>query len=223
MTSTRSDREAAPSRAAALCLIAAPLTWLVGQLVSPGQANDAPAELALAGSHPDRWAASMALVAIGSMLLIAALPALHRLTRSRLSLVAAVLLGYANIVAASDAINEIGVRSMAVPSADHAQMIALMDRVEAGASAPFFVTGGLSFMLGALLLSVALWRSRAVPAWSAALIGASFVVNLVGWAGASSALVAGSAGAMLIALAPAAGALGLEPTPGRRRPVPATA
>jgi hypothetical protein len=80
--------------------------------------------------------------------------------------------------------------------------------VEAGASAPFFVTGGISFMVGAVLVAVALWRSRAVPAWSAALLGLSFVLNLFGWAGASSSLVAGSAAGMLVALVPAAAALG---------------
>jgi hypothetical protein len=197
-----------PSRTAALCLLGAPLTWVVAELVSPGQASESAGELALAAAHPDRWAAAMALVAIGSMLLIAALPALLRLCRSRVGVVGTVLLGYANVVAASDAINEIGVRSMVDPAADHGQMVALMDRVEAGASAPFFVTGGISFMVGAVLVAVALWRSRAVPAWSAALLGLSFVLNLFGWAGASSSLVAGSAAGMLVALVPAASALG---------------
>jgi hypothetical protein len=212
-----------PSRTAALCLLGAPLTGVVAELVSPGQASDAAGELALAAGHPDRWAAGMALAAIGSMLLIAALPALQRLCRSRLALAGAVLLGYANIVAASDAINEIGVRAMVDPAADHGQMVALIDRVEAGASAPFFVTGGISFMVGAVLVAVALWRSRAVPAWSAALLGASFVVNLVGWAAASSPLVLGSAATMVLALLPVAGSLGLRPAPRRSVGVPVAA
>jgi hypothetical protein len=188
--------------------VAAPLTWVVGELVSPGQAGDAAGELAVAAAHPDRWAVALALVAIGSMLLVAALPALLRLGHSRLALTGTVLLGYANIVAASDAISEIGVRSMVDPAADHAQMVALIDRVEAGASAPFFVTGGISFMLGAVLLAVALWRSRVVPAWSAALLGLSFVVNLLGWAGASHPVILSSAFTMLVAVTPVAAVLG---------------
>jgi hypothetical protein len=197
-----------PARAAALCLVAAPFTWVAAELVSPGQASDAAGELAVAAAHPDRWAVSLALAAIGSMLLVAALPALLRLSRSRLALISTVLLGYANIVAAADAINEIGVRSMVDPAADQGQMAALIDRVEAGASAPFFVTGGISFMLGAVLLAVALWRSRTVPAWSAALLGLSFVVNLLGWAGASHPAILGSAVAMLVAVTPVAARLG---------------
>jgi hypothetical protein len=204
-----------PSRAAALCLIGAPLAWVVAELVSPGQANDSAGELALAAAHPDRWAAGLALAAIGSLLLLGALPALLRLTRSRLGAVGTVLLGYANVVGAADAINEIGVRAMVDPAADHGQMVALMDRVEAGASAPFFVTGGLSFMVGAVLVAVALWRSRTAPAWSAGLFGASFVANLVGWAGANSPLVLGSAAAMAIAALPVASSLGLA-LPARR-------
>jgi hypothetical protein len=61
MTSTRADREpTSANRAAALCLIAAPLVWVGAELLSPGQANDALGELPLAGSHPDRPAAAPA-------------------------------------------------------------------------------------------------------------------------------------------------------------------
>ena len=215
-----------PSRAAALCLIAVPALWVVGELVSPGQAGTAARELDVAGAHPDRWAASMGLVALGSMLLIAALPALLRLARpgsARIALASVVLLGYSNIVAAADAINEMGVRAMVSSAADRAQMIAYMDRVEAGPSAVFFATGGISFLVGAVLLAVALGRSRAVPAWNAVLIAASFVANLFGWGSASSPLVLGSAVVMLVALAPVAAALGGGGSSRRTSPVVATA
>ena len=199
-----------PSLAAALALLAVPLTWLASEAVTPGHAGDSAGELGLAAAHPSRWVASMVLAALGSVLLVGVLPSIHRLAGSRLALVGTVLLGYGNIIATADCIGEINVRAMVAPTADRAQMVALVDRIEAGPSSAFFASGGLAFMAGAVLLAVALWRSRTVPAWSAVALGLSFLVNIVGWIASSGVVIAASAGLMLAALLPAATALGLR-------------
>jgi hypothetical protein len=191
------------SRALAYCLLAAPVAWLAGAALSPGTDADTATELATVAAHPDRWSAFMALVAIGSLALVAATPGLARLCSSRLGLVGAALVAYGNVIGASDAINELSLKEMVVNGADRAQMVGLLDRTdESVPGALFFMTGGLSFLVGGVMLAVALGRSRAVPAWSAALFGLSFVVQLVGWSSSSDLLVGASAGALLVAVIP---------------------
>jgi hypothetical protein len=195
-------------RALALSLVAAPVAFLAGSALSPGVDADFAAELATVAAHPDRWSAFMALVALGSLAFIPAAIGLHRLCSSRLGLAAATLFAYGNAIAAADAISELGVREMVVPGADRAQMAALMERVDSSfPGVLFFTTGGLSYLLGGVLLGVALWRRRTVPVWSAALFGTSVMVNLIGWAASSDVVIAATAAGMLVAALPIASAL----------------
>jgi len=115
---------------------------------------------------------------------------------------------YGTVIGASDAMGQFVVREMVARTADRAQMVALFDRAENSTwSGLFFASGGISFLIGSVLLAVALWRSHALAPWVAVLFGGGLVANLVGWSSNSIAVIAGSALVLLVAGVPAAAAV----------------
>src|SRR5205814_15016 len=71
---------------------------------------------------------------------------------------------------------------MGARGADRAQMAALLHRFDnvAGSSIVFSI-GGLASVVGVVLLSIALYRSRTVPAWASVGVAAGTVLNIVGF------------------------------------------
>lgn len=91
---------------------------------------------------------------------------------------------------------------MASPKADRAQMAAVIDRFDnAGGAQVLFGPGGLSFLVGSLLLAIAMFRTRSVPRWAAVVFFAGFAVQFVGFSASSVLIIAASAVLSLVSMA----------------------
>jgi hypothetical protein len=182
-----------PSRLAlASALIATPLLWLAAEAVSPKLAADSSEQLVIIGRHPDRWYAYTLLLIIGTMAFVPAVLALVRLASDspRLAAIGGTALGFGTLIAIGDAMSQLMIWQMPGHGADQHQMAALIDRFDnsAGSSALFGI-GGLGFLAGTILLSIALVRTRRTPAWATALFAVGIVVQLVGFTANSVGLI----------------------------------
>ena len=120
----------------------------------------------------------------------------------RLTLVGGALLGYGAIIAVGDAMSQLTTWQMVFGHADRAQMAALLDRTSnASGASLFFGPGGLAFLVGSILLTVALVRTRVVPVWVSIAFLLGIVVQLVGFTSSSVAVIAASAVICLVAMA----------------------
>lgn len=98
---------------------------------------------------------------------------------------------------------------MAVVEADPAEMAALLDRFEGGASVVFAAAGLLGTILAMLLLAIALWRTRIAPRWIPAALVAFLVLEFAAsgvsrWASLAGGLLylaaLGTLGAQVLAM-----------------------
>jgi hypothetical protein len=192
-------------RPLAVALVAAPLLWLAAELISPALKSDSAAQLAIIAQHADRWFGYTAVLTLGTILFVPAVLGIMRLTRQgmpRLTLIGGALLGYGTIIAVGDAMSQLTTWQMVMGGANRAQMAALLDRVDnAGGASLLFGPGGLAFLVGAILLTVALVRTRVVPVWVSIAFLVGIIVQLVGFTSASVALITASAVICLVAMA----------------------
>lgn len=167
-------------RPLAVALVAAPLLWVTAELVSPALKTDAGRQLAVIAAHSDRWFAYTALLTMGTILFVPAVLALMRLSRAgstRLTLIGGAAVVFGTIIAVGDSMSQLMTWQMVAPHADRAQMAALLDRFDnAGGAQLFFGPGGIAFVIGSLLLTVALVRTRALPVWASV----AFAVGVIG-------------------------------------------
>lgn len=178
--------------ALASALIAAPLLWLAAEAVSPKLAADSSEQLAVIARHPDRWYAYTLLLTVGTMAFVPAVLALVRLASGspRLAAIGGTVLGLGTLVAIGDAMSQLMTWQMVGHGANRQQMAALMDRFDnSGGSAAVFAVGGLGFLVGTILLSIALMRSRRTPAWATLLFAIGIVLQLVGFTASSVPLI----------------------------------
>jgi hypothetical protein len=191
-------------RALAAAMVASPLLWLLAEAVSPSLRSDSAAQLAVIAQHPNRWFAYTALLTLGTILFVPAIIGIRQLTRAgmpRLSLAGCALLGYGTIIAVGDVMSQLSTWQMVSGHADRSQMAALLDRVDnAGGSSLFFGPGGLAFLVGSVLLTIALIRARVVPVWVSLAFEAGIVLQLVGLSASSVAVVAVSAVISLVSM-----------------------
>ncbi|HEV7147005.1 MAG TPA: hypothetical protein VGN48_08415 [Pedococcus sp.] len=209
--------------AQASALFAAPLLWLAAEAVSPKLAADPSEQLAIIGRNPERWYAYTLLLILGTMAFVPAVLALMRLAAGspRLAAIGGTVLGLGTLVAVGDAMSQLMVWQMVGQGADRRQMVALIDRFDnASGSAVVFAVGGLGFLLGAILLSIGLVRTRRTPAWATLLFAVGIVVQLVGFTASSVAIVLVSSVILLAGMSRQAMSV-LAPTrtpePGRAR------
>lgn len=187
-------------------LVLAPALLLASVVAMPTAASGAADQIAAIGDHPGRWYAFTLLSLVSSALFVPALLALMQLGRDRApfqTIVGVGLCAVGAFVAVADSGTQLVYWQMA--RGDRGQMLALAHRYEhaLGANA-FFMVGGLSFMAGALLLGIGLARARALPVWAAACLPVGIVVNIVGFAGGSRALLVASAVLLVVGLGRAA-------------------
>jgi len=208
---TATDRAAEPARDTspghrllAVALVAAPLLWLAAEAVSPALKSDSAAQLAVIAQQPDRWFGYTALLTLGTILFVPAILGIMRLTRARtprLTLLGGALLGYGTIIAVGDAMSQLTTWQMVTGHADRTQMAALLDRAaNASGASLFFAPGGLAFLVGSILLTVALIRTHVVPVWVSVAFLLGIVAQLVGFTSNSVAIIAASAVLCLIAM-----------------------
>ena len=184
-------------RPLAVALVAAPLLWLAAEALSPALKSDSTAQLAVIAQHSGRWFGYTALLTLGTILFVPAILGIMRLTRPRLprlTLIGGALLGYGTIIAVGDSMSQLTTWQMVAGNADRTQMAALLDRVSNAAGASlFFAPGGLAFLVGAILLTVALVRARVTSVWVPIVFLLGIVMQLVGFTASSVVLITASA------------------------------
>ena len=187
----------------AVAMVAAPLLWLAAEAVSPTLKSNSAAQLAVVAHHGNRWFGYTALLTLGTILFVPAILGIMRLTRAgmpRLTLIGGALLGYGTIIAVGDAMSQLTTWQMVTDHADRAQMAALLDRTSNAAGASlFFGPGGLAFLVGAILLTVALVRTRVAPVWASVAFLLGIITQLVGFTASSVAVITASAVICLVA------------------------
>ena len=198
----------ASHRDLAVALVAAPVLWLAAEGFSPALKADTGDQLSVIAAHGDRWYAYTLLLLLGS---IAFLPgivgaaAVARRSSPRLAGLATALMGYGMVIACSDVMSQLTAWKAVGSDADRAQMLQLFARLDDSAGVGLvYATGGLGFLIGAVLMTVGLVRSPVVPRWSGLGFGAAMALQLVGFSTNSVVLIAVSALVALLAVLPIA-------------------
>ena len=145
----------------AALLLGASLAW-------PAIKSNEAAQIAVISQHPGRYYLCTILILASSMLLVPALIGLMRMGAERspvLSNLGGTLSVLGALIAIGDSASQLVIWQMGARGADRAQMAALLHRFDdvAGSSIVFSI-GGLAIVVGVVLLSMALYRSRTVPA-----------------------------------------------------------
>jgi hypothetical protein len=181
----------------AALMLGASLGW-------PAIKSSEAAQIAVIAQHPGRYYLCTILILASSMLLVPALIGLMRMSAERspvLSNLGGTLSVLGALIAVGDSASQLVIWQMGSRGADRAQMAALLHRFDnvAGSSIVFGI-GGLAIVLGVVMLSIALYRSRAVPAWASVGLAAGTVLNIVGFGAASVGLLIVSSVVLLAAL-----------------------
>jgi hypothetical protein len=193
-------------------LVLAPLLALASSVVAPAFKSDEREQLAVVAAHPNQWYWFTLLLLAGSILFVPALLWIADLVRSRaprLGEIGGALAVLGAIIAVGDVMTQFVSWQMVKGGADLTQMAAALDRfANAGGSSIVFTVGGLSILIGCVLLTVGLIRHHLAPAWAAVGLSAAVLVNIVGFSAASNAVVAASWVLLLVSM----GALAARPS-----------
>jgi uncharacterized protein DUF4386 len=203
MTPTRLSRTAMGA-----AMLLAPLAGVIAAVADPALRDDLDQEIAAIAAHHGRYYVYALAVMISGYLLVPAFLGVLALLRDRATTWSTLAGGLAIaglLVAVGDGAGELLYWQMGSPRADHAQMVALADRYEnaLGSSLPYTI-GGLATLVGVLLISVALWRTGAVPRWAAVGLVVGSVANVVGFSAASRPTLLASYVVLLAAFVPMA-------------------
>jgi hypothetical protein len=193
-------------------LVLAPLFAVASSVVAPPLKSDARDQLAVIAAHPDRWYWFTLLLLIGSILFVPALLWIAGLVRSRaprLGEIGGALAVLGAVIAVGDVMTQFVSWQMVSGDANVAQMAAALDRFEnAGGATVVFTVGGLSILIGCVLLTVGLIRQHLAPAWAAVGLSLAVVANIVAFTAASNAGVLASWILLLVSM----GALAARPS-----------
>ena len=179
-----SDSRRFSRKFAAIALVAAPVLWAVGSVIDPAWSDDTAEYLTEVADNEGLYLISGVLWTVGGLLLVVGLLGVMRLLRGR-----RVTLG--QIGAGLMIFGAIGLTSglafngfeIAMATEDNREaMVTLSDNLEdSGALAiywlSFFILG---IVLGALLLTIALFRSKVVPVWAPILLIVAIAIGFVG-------------------------------------------
>jgi hypothetical protein len=183
---------------AGVSLVLSPVFLLAAFVVVPTMASDTRAMLAAIAQHPTQWYLFGLFLLVSYVLLAPAVLGLMHLLRDRAAAWSSIggSLAFLGAIASVADTRLVFVHwQMAAPEADRDQMVALLTRLEAAAGATLpFILGTLGLVIGTVLLAIGLYRSRVVPTWVAAALGAGIVANLAAFiAGSRPGLIASSA------------------------------
>jgi hypothetical protein len=202
------DARRLPRIAMAAALVLAPLTGLVAAVAQNMLRTSEAAQLTAVAANPDRFYVYALFMLLSGYLLVPAFFGILALLRERTpgwAFVAGVITQTGLLIAVGDAATELVYWQMGAPGADSAQMVALAERYDSAAGSSLVYTiGGLATLIGIGLTSVALWRTRVVPRWSAVALLVGAVANIVGFSIASQSVLIGSYVVLLAAFAAAA-------------------
>jgi hypothetical protein len=193
-------------------LFLAPLFAVASSVIAPPLKSDTREQLATIAAHPDRWYWFTLLLLVGSILLVPALLWIAQLVRtrsSRLAEVGGALAVLGAVVAVGDVMTQFVSWQMVSGHADLTQMAAALDRFDNAAGASLvFAVGGLSILIGCVLLTVGLIRNQLAPAWAAAGLTFAVLANVVAFSASSNVGVLASWIVLLVSM----GALAARPS-----------
>ena len=179
--------------ASAACLIAAPLVLLVGALLHPAEKKDVAEQVAIVAANANRWYVAHVLLLVGVVLFVPVVLELMRLLRGRAEGAATVagtlsvigLFGVFGIVS----IDGLAGWKVATSGINRIEAVSVMKQLinSAGIGVPLAILGVL-FTVGLLVFSVALYRTRVVPAHTAVLVGVGGVAIAIGSSGVQPVL-----------------------------------
>ena len=191
-------------KAACLSLILAPLLGLVAVCAWPPLRTGDRAQVAAIAAHSGRWYVFALFILLSSYLLVPAVLALMgvlRPHRPRWAALAGSLALLGVLISIGDSGTELMYWQMGARGASLSQMASLAARYNSAPGASLiYLTGGVAVLCGMALLAAGLWRSRAVPAWTAAGIFIATVLNIAGLSSASVPLAIASYALLLAAL-----------------------
>jgi hypothetical protein len=212
------DAQAISRRFGAAALVIGPLGLVLGSLFAvAGDDDSVPVSLAKIAAHPSGQRAVIICDLLAAFMVPAVLylmrlagPRAPRLTLTGGAVAFAAWLAGLVSLGASDLLYD-----HAAQLADRASAVSLVHAVTSDAA--FVIPEALfliGHVIGLLLLGIALWRSRAVPRWAAALIGLASVVQFL--VHDQAVLSACVWGLFLVGMAPCAVALlRTRPEPGQ--------
>ena len=198
-------RQQLPRTAAAASLITAPLLGLVAACAWPPLRTGDRAQIAAINAQPGRWYIFSLFILLSTIMLVPAVLALMRLlghSRPVWALIAGSLAGLGILIGIGDSATQLVFWQMGAPGASLGQMAALATRYDsAPGAALIFMIGGLATLSGTLLLSAGLWRTHAIPAWTAITIPAATIANIAGLSANSVPITIASFALLLAAFA----------------------
>lgn len=201
MTAGRLSRSAL-----ALSLVLMPVLGVVAAVALPALRSTRAGEITAIAAHPDRFYVYALAMLLSSYLSVPAFFGVMAVLRERAprwSFLAGVLAQLGLLIAIGDAATEFMYWQMGAPGADQRQMAALADRYEnAAGSSLVYSVGGLAFLVGTVLLTVGLWRTRTAPRWAALGLLAGSIANIIGFSIASSPVLIASYVLLLAAFVP---------------------
>jgi hypothetical protein len=219
-------RQQLSAKAAACALIFAPLCGLVAVGAWPPLRSGDRAQIAAITAASGRWYVFSLFLLLSTYLLVPAVLALMRLlsyTRPVWALLAGSIALLGILVGIGDSATELMYWQMGSPHASLAQMAALASRYDSAPGASLiYLIGGMSTLVGTILLSIGLWRAHAVPAWAAGGMAAATVINIVGLSSNSVPLTIVSFALMLGAFARVAVIVARSRPPTASSPSPAS-
>jgi hypothetical protein len=171
---------------AGVSMIVAPLFWLASAVLGPGHEDSRHLADSLPhiAADPDRFLAFVLLGLLSHLVLIPAVVGVAHLVtgqRSRIAFLGAALVTLGVFCLAVVEGVQLVQHQMVGPAADREQMIALLDRVEAGAGARIvFGVMLVGLFPGWVALSIGVLGARVVPRPVPASIIAALVLSLVG-------------------------------------------
>lgn len=166
-----------------VAMIAAPLMFVLAELLHGHFESDAGAYLDVISSNTGRWYAAHALVLTGLMLVVPAFLGVARLldphkpalaNLGRLALIPGVIALTAVVGM------ELVAWQMAQLSTERATMVTLWENTAENAGIVPLILVALLFPTAWLLAGIGLYSARIVPVWSAVLVGLAQMVGIVG-------------------------------------------
>jgi hypothetical protein len=184
---------------AGLCLLAAPALFFAALIVTPQPSGSAAAQLGSFAQHRGPLLAGNLVGIASAILFVPALFGLLHQIRTRgvvYAHIAGILVVYSLVVAAALAGVNLMFWEMTKPGMNRAAMISLLDGIEHQPVAAPLLAGHYLFVLGIILLAVALWRAGIRPRWAAILVALAPVlaITLTPAGALASGLVSGAIG-----------------------------
>jgi hypothetical protein len=165
---------------AGLCMIGAPVLFLISSLMAPGLDSDEATAVGLIAGDSSAFATSQFLTLVGWALFLVAVMAMMHMLREK-GATEGHIAGALGVIGTLCAIAQagFGLALWQVVENDSAAGVALLTNLDGLAEAVLFMMP-VGVTLGGIVFSWALFRHHVVPAWMAACIGAAGITFAIG-------------------------------------------